>query len=67
MMMLTEEEFRNEYLYTSTMGQVRKMLEMGMITEADYCRIETKMRGKYLPVSDGLLSEAWRKYPRNRA
>jgi len=66
-MMMTEQEFRNEYLYSSTMVQVRKMLEMGMITEGDYCRIDTKMKGKYLPVCDGLLSEAWRKYPQNRA
>jgi len=38
-----------------------------MITEADYCRIDTKMRGKYLPLSDGLLSESWRKVQPKRA
>ena len=64
---MTEEQFRNEYLYTSTMQQVRKMVEMGMITDAEYCRIETKMRAKYLPLSDGLLSESWRKLQPKRA
>ncbi|MBE5775815.1 MAG: hypothetical protein E7337_18160 [Clostridiales bacterium] len=64
---MTQEQFRNEYLYNSTMIQVRRMLEQGMITEADYCRIDTKMRGKYLPLSDGLLSESWRKVQPKRA
>lgn len=59
-MRMTEQEFRNEYLYNSTMVQVGKMLDMGMITEEDYCRINTKMKAKYLPVSGGLVSETWR-------
>lgn len=53
-MKMTEQEFRNEYLYNSTMVQVGKMLDMGMITEEDYCQINTKMKAKYLPVSGGL-------------
>jgi len=64
---MTQEQFRSEYLYNSTMIQVRKMLEQGMITEVDYCWIDTKMRGKYLPLSDGLLSESWRKVQPKRA
>jgi hypothetical protein len=56
-MSMTEKEFRNEYLYNSTMFQVGRMLEMGMITDVDYCRINTKMKEKYHPVSDGLISE----------
>ena len=59
-MSMTEKEFRNEYLYNSTMFQVGRMLEMGMITEADYCQINTKMKAKYLPASGGLVSEIWR-------
>ena len=61
-MKMSEKEFHNEYLYTSTMVQVRKMLDMGMIDEEDYSRIETKMRSKYQPVSDGLIIEAMREY-----
>ena len=56
-MSMTEKEFRNEYLYNSTMFQVGRMLEMGMITDEDYCRINTKMKAKYRPISDGLISE----------
>ena len=59
-MSMTEKEFRNEYLYNSTMFHAGRMLEMGMITDEDYCRIRTKMKAKYLPVSGGLVSEVWR-------
>ena len=45
-MSMTEQEFRDEYLYNSTMFQVGRMLEMGMITEADYCQINTQMKAK---------------------
>lgn len=56
-MRMTEQEFRNEYLYTSTMAQVRKMLQDGLISEEDYWQINTKMKEKYRPISDGLISE----------
>ena len=56
-MRMTEQEFRNEYLYTSTMAQVRKMLQDGLISEEDYWQINTKMKAKYRPISDGLISE----------
>ena len=66
-MSMTEKEFRNEYLYNSTMFQVGRMLEMGMITDEDYCRINTKMKAKYLPASGGLVSEVWRMNRAKRA
>ncbi len=56
-MRMTKDEFRNEYLYNSTMGWVRKMLEEGLITEEDYWIINTRMKAKYQPISDGLISE----------
>ena len=56
-MRMSREEFRNEYLYNSTMAQVRKLLEEGLITEAYYWQINTKMKAKYRPISDGLISE----------
>ena len=51
------DEFRNEYLYNSTMAQVKKLLEEGLISEEYYWQINTKMKAKYRPVSDGLISE----------
>jgi hypothetical protein len=56
-MRMTEQEFRNEYLYTSTMAQVGRMLRDGLISEEDYWQINTKMKAKYRPISDGLISE----------
>ena len=56
-MRMNSEEFRNEYLYNSTMAQVRKLLEEGLISEEYYWQINTKMKAKYRPVSDGLISE----------
>ena len=56
-MRMSRDEFRNEYLYNSTMGRVKKMLEEGLISEADYWQINTKMKAKYRPISDGLISE----------
>ena len=56
-MRMNSEEFRNEYLYNSTMAQVRKLLEDGLISEEYYWQINTKMKEKYRPISDGLRSE----------
>lgn len=43
--------------YNSTMAQVKKLLEEGLISEEYYWQINTKMKAKYRPVSDGLISE----------
>lgn len=56
-MRMNSEEFRNEYFYNSTMAQVRKLLEDGLISEEYYWQINTKMKAKYRPISDGLVSE----------
>lgn len=54
---MNEQEFRNERLYNATMIQVKKLLQMGLISEQNYWQINTKMKAKYRPVSDGLISE----------
>ncbi len=56
-MRMTENEFRNERLYNATMAQVKKLLRMDLISISDYWQINTKMKEKYQPVSDGLMSE----------
>jgi len=53
---MTEQEFKNEKLYQGVMHHVRAMLLQGIITEEQYCQIETKMREKYRPYSGDLLS-----------
>ena len=54
---MSNQEFRNEYLYGVTMGHIRSMLEKGLISAEEYQMAEEKMRNKYRPTSDGLLSE----------
>ena len=66
-MRMTQEEFQNERLYTATMTQVKKMLSLGLITMADYWRMNTKMKEKYRPISDGLISEIDLICAKNRA
>ena len=56
-MRMTEQEFRNARLYNSTMAQFKKMLKEGLISEDNYWQINTKMKEKYRPISDGLISE----------
>lgn len=56
-MRMTENEFRNERLYNATMAQVKKLLKMELISLSEYWQINTKMKEKYRPVSDGLMSE----------
>ena len=56
-MTMTEQEFRNEAIYSVTMSHVKIMLERGLISEDEYWVINTKMKEKYRPISDGLVSE----------
>lgn len=56
-MMMTQQEFRSEAIYSVTMSHVKTMLERGLISEDEYWVINTKMKEKYRPISDGLVSE----------
>jgi len=56
-MMMTEQDFKNEVIYSVTMSHVKTMLERGLISEDEYWKINTKMKQKYRPISDGLVSE----------
>ncbi len=57
MMELTKQEFQNECLFSVTMSHVRSMLKKGLISQDEYCQMRDKMKQKYHPVSDGLISE----------
>ena len=56
-MILSQDVFRRERIYTSTMLQARKLLKQHLISHEKYCEINTKMKEKYRPISDGLLVE----------
>jgi len=54
---MSKEEFRNEKLYQTTMHLVRKMLSEGIISEKEYCQIDTIFLEKYRPVFGTLFSD----------
>ena len=66
-MRMSNQEFRNEYLYSITMGHVGRMLTRGLITEKEYQEVNRRMKEKYNPVSDGLISESDLQTRKNRA
>ena len=53
---MTNEEFDREKRYQVVMLFIRKMLSEGLITEEEYCQIDTKYREKFLPITGDLLS-----------
>lgn len=66
-MRMTEQEFRDECVYSVTMSHVKTMLERGLISEDEYWKINARMKEKYHPISDGLVSENDLLCARNRA
>lgn len=52
-----KEDFKNEKLYQTTMSMARKMLSEGLITEEEYCRIDTIFLEKYRPIFGTLFSD----------
>ena len=47
---MNEKEFKNEKLYQTTMSLVRKMFIDGIISEKEYCQIDTIFIEKYQPI-----------------
>ncbi len=66
-MLMSNQEFRNEYLYSITMGHVGRMLARGLITEEEYQEVNRRMKETYNPVSDGLILESDLQTRKNRA
>lgn len=56
-MKMTKQEFQSEMIYSITMAHIKKLLERGLITVDEYRLINEKMKAKYQPISDGLVSE----------
>ncbi len=50
-------EFWNETAYSVTMVYVKRMLGMELVSGEEYWKINTKMKRRYRPISDGLVSE----------
>lgn len=54
---MSEDQFRNETLYQTTMSLARTMLEKGVISEEDYNEFDTNMLEKYQPIFGTLFSD----------
>lgn len=54
---MSKEQYRNELMYQATMNLARKMLSEGIITEKEYCQIDTMFQEKYRPVFGTLFSD----------
>ncbi|MBQ8092940.1 MAG: hypothetical protein IJ242_05120 [Clostridia bacterium] len=55
-MRMSEEQFDRERRYQVAMYFVRRMLDEGLISQEEYCQIDTKNLGKFKPVTGNLLS-----------
>lgn len=47
---MTKEQFHNEKMYQATMGMARRMLSDGIISEAEYRRMDDMFLEKYHPI-----------------
>jgi hypothetical protein len=47
---MTKEQFDREKNYGAAMAAARMMLTKGIISQKDYCKIETVFRKKYSPI-----------------
>ena len=54
---MTKEQFEREKSYQLTMYIARKMLKKGIITENEYCIIDTNSKQKYQPVFGDIFSD----------
>ena len=54
---MSEDQFRNEKLYQTTMSLARSMLENGVISKEDYHEFDTIMLEKYQPIFGTLFSD----------
>ena len=54
---MTKEQFEREKSYQLTMYIARKMLKNGIITDNEYCIIDTNSKQKYQPVFGDIFSQ----------
>ena len=51
---MNSEQFKRERQYQTTIAIVRTMLKNSLITEAEFCQIDTMLLEKYRPLLGGL-------------
>ena len=53
---MTKEQFENERKYQGTMAIAESLRRRGVISDEEYCQIDTRMKEKYRPITGDLLS-----------
>ncbi|GHU89500.1 hypothetical protein FACS1894217_12250 [Clostridia bacterium] len=54
---MTKELFSREASYGAAMTIAKRLLSEGLITDREYCKIDTKFRRKFVPIIGGLKLE----------
>ena len=53
---MTNEQFDSEMNYRAALAVAKGLLRQGLITEREFCRIDTMLIGIYRPIIGGLCS-----------
>ncbi|MCD7732400.1 MAG: hypothetical protein LUH56_03050 [Oscillospiraceae bacterium] len=54
---MSERQFENEKMYLVTMSMVKSLRKRSLISEEEYCQIDTIFIEKYKPIFGTLCSE----------
>ena len=54
---MNKEQFERESRYGAAMALAREMLNKGLISDKDYCKIDTIFKRKYRPIIGALQTE----------
>ena len=54
---MSKNDFKKEKIYQTTMNIARKMLSEGIISEKEYCEIDTIFIEKYKPIFGNIFSD----------
>lgn len=66
-MRMTQEEFDRERRYQTVTYFVKQLFQQGLISEEEFCQIDTRNREKYRPFTGSLLSGKFLLCAENRA
>lgn len=54
---MTAEQFDREKSYGAAISLAKGLLSKGLITESEYAKIDTILKGKYRPIIGGLRAK----------
>lgn len=54
---MTAEQFEREKSYGASLSLAKTLLSKGLLTEKEYAKIDTILKGKYRPIIGGLRAK----------